>query len=293
MPGPNYDNILKHIAMQAPDAFFAWLAHIVGIAAAVVEDSSLSTELPMAVRYVDLAWLIRAGDERVILHIEFQLEPDEKMRERLLGYQARLIEKYTLPVISVVIWLKKTTNIPTSPAVWSWQGLEINRCVFQTIKLWEQPAEDLLNIPNPYLWPIAGLMAKTTGASVVQVGHKIAEAPVEASVKSDLVGYLWFLAGIQLKAAALQAAFRRHPLINELWKHSSTAQELAAEKLAEGRTEARREDARLVLEERFTTLSEDIIQAINQADEPTLREVIKHAYSDSLEQLEVRLGLRK
>ena len=50
MPGPNYDNILKRIAMPAPDAFFAWLAHIVGIATAVVEDSSLSTELPTAVR---------------------------------------------------------------------------------------------------------------------------------------------------------------------------------------------------------------------------------------------------
>ena len=78
MPGPNYDNILKRIAMQAPDAFFAWLARIVGIAAAVVEDSSLSTELPTAVRYVDLAWLIRAGNERVILHIEFQLEPGQE-----------------------------------------------------------------------------------------------------------------------------------------------------------------------------------------------------------------------
>jgi hypothetical protein len=80
-------------------------------------------------------------------------------------------------------------------------------------------------------------------------------------------------------------------LINELWKHSSTAQEFAAEKVAEGRAEARREDARLVLEERFKTLSEDIVQAINLADEATLREVIKHAYSDSVEQIRARLGL--
>jgi hypothetical protein len=65
----------------------------------------------------------------------------------------------------VVIWLKKTTGIPTSPAVWSWRGQEINRCVFQTIKLWERPQADILSIPNPHLWPIAGLMARASSTS--------------------------------------------------------------------------------------------------------------------------------
>lgn len=287
MAGPKYDNILKDIAQQASGDFFAWLARIVGIAAAVVEDSNLPTELVTATRYADLVWLIRAGEEQAVLHIELQLEPDETMRERVFGYQARLIEKYGLPVISIVIWLKKTADIPASPAIWSWQGQEINRCLFHNIKLWEQPQEDILTIPNPHLWPIAGLMAKATGESVVRVGQQIAEAPVEEAVKSDLVGYLWFLAGIQLKAGVLQAAFRRHPLINELWKHSSTAQEF----IEEARREAHREDARLALEGRFGTLGDDLIQAINQADESTLRDVLRHAYSESLEQIRARLGL--
>lgn len=76
-------------------------------------------------------------------------------------------------------------------------------------------------------------------------------------------------------------------MLNELWKHSSTAQEL----IAEGREEEARELARLALEGRFETLSDDLIQAVNQAGEATLREVIKHAYHDSLEQIRGRLGL--
>lgn len=291
MSGPKYDNILKIIASQAPDAFFAWLAMVLGIATATIEDSALPTELPTAPRYVDIVWLIRAGVERAILHIELQLEPDEMMRERLIGYQARLIEHYHLPVISVVIWLKKTADIPASPAIWSWRGQEINRCVFHSIKLWEQPQETILSIPNPYLWPLAGLMAKATGESVVQVGHQIAEAPIEESVKSDLVGYLWFLAGIQLKAAVLEEAFRRHPLINELWKHSSTAQEFAAEKLAEGRKEGELRMTRIVLEARLGKLDEKLIEALEQLDIAAL-EALASDTTLTREQLEARLGLR-
>jgi hypothetical protein len=75
MARPTYDNILKQIVMQAPDEFFAWLAAVLGMGAVTVEDSTLPNELPTAPRYADLVWLIRAGVERAILHIELQLEP--------------------------------------------------------------------------------------------------------------------------------------------------------------------------------------------------------------------------
>jgi|SRR5579859_1576877 len=290
MAGPKYDNILKTLAMQAPDEFFAWLASILGIAAATVEDSNLPTELVTAARYADIIWLIRAAAEQAILHIELQLEPDKEMGERLFGYQARLIEKYHLPVISLVIWLKKTAHIPTPPAVWSWGGQEINRCLFHSIKLWEQPQEAILTLPNPSLWPIAGLMAKTTGASVVRVGQQIAEAPIGETAKSNLVGDLWFLAGIQLKAEVLQAAFRRHPLIDELWKHSSTAQAFIAEKLAEGRKEGELRMARVVLEGRVGALDEKLMQALEQLDVAALEALASDA-TLTREQLEARLGL--
>ena len=84
-------------------------------------------------------------------------------------------------------------------------------------------------------------------------------------------------------------------MLNELLKQSSTAQELLAEGRKEGRkeghAEAVRESTCLVLEGRFQTLSDDFLQAINQADEPTLQDVLKHASSDSLEQVRARLGL--
>ncbi len=283
-----YDNILKQLASQAPEDFFAWLAHTLRMEPAIIENSDLPSELPTAPRYADLVWLIRIGEERAILHIELQLEFDETMSERLLGYQARLIERYHLPVISIVIWLKKTKDIPTSPAIWSWRGQEVNRCVFQTIKLWELPQEDILNAPYPHLWPIAGLMAKTTGESVARVGQRIAKAPIEEKLKSELIGFLDLLAGIQLKAETVRAAFRRHPVINELWEHSSTAQEL----IAEGRKEEALRMTRVALEGRFGSPDETLLAALEQTDIATLEDIALDA-ALTIEQVRARVGLQQ
>ena len=292
MAGPNYDNVLKQIAAEAPEGLFAWLAHVLGLGAVTLENSAMPSELPTAPRYADLVWLIRAAAEQAILHIELQLEPDETMYERLLGYQARLIEKYHLPVISVVIWLKKTSNLPTSPAVWSWRGQEIIRCVFQTIKLWELPQEDILHMPYPHLWPIAGLMARTTGESVVHIGQQIANASIEEQVKSELIGFLSLLAGIQLKAKTIRAAFRRHPMINELWKHSSIAQELFAEGREEGRKEGELRMAQIALERRLGKLDETLLQALGQVDTTTLEDLVADT-TLTIEQLKARIGFHQ
>jgi DNA-binding protein Fis len=134
-------------------------------------------------------------------------------------------------------------------------------------------------------------MAKVTGASVVRVGHQIAEATLEPAVKSDLVGYLWSLAGIQVSEKLLQAALRRHPMLDELLKHSSTVQALAAEKLAEGRKEEALRMTKIALTRRFGSLDARLEQALEQADVATLEDM---AFDDTLtrEQLEARLGLR-
>jgi predicted transposase YdaD len=292
MARPTYDNILKQLASQAPEGFFAWLAHTLRMEPAIIENRDLPSELPTAPRYADVVWLIRIEAEHAILHIELQLEFDETMSERLLGYQARLIERYHLPVISIVIWLKKTRDIPTSPAIWSWRGQEANRCVFQTIKLWELPQEDILNAPYPHLWPIAGLMAKATGESVARVGQQIADTSLKEGVKSELIGFLSLLASIQLKAETIRAAFRRHPMINELWKHSSIAQEL----IAEGREEGRKEEAlrmtRVALERRFGSLDETLLAALEQADIATLEDIALDA-ALTIEQVRARVGFQQ
>lgn len=110
-------------------------------------------------------------------------------------------------------------------------------------------------------------------------------------LKAELVGYLGLLAGIQLERAEVRKALRRHPMVNELWQHSSIAQDLKEEGRVEGRLEEARDLARLALEGRFGTLSPDLLTALQAADEATAREVIQSVTRISLEQVRTRLGL--
>ncbi len=68
-----------------------------------------------------------------------------------------------------------------------------------------------------------------------------------------------------------------------LWEESSLAGALE--------DEARRKDLRLILEARFGEVADDVREAINQADEITLVELVRYVATDTLEQFRARLGL--
>lgn len=76
-------------------------------------------------------------------------------------------------------------------------------------------------------------------------------------------------------------------MVNELWQHSSVAQGLKEEGREEERAEAR-EIARIALESRFGMLGDDVLAAIQRADEPTLKAVVA---CKTLEDVQTRLGL--
>ncbi len=179
------------------------------------------------------------------------------------------------------------------PFVIDLDGEELFRYRYFVIRLWEVAQERILGKPYPVLWPLAGLMAGTSADSVAAVGKQIAENPeVQTPLKEELIGYLGLLAGIQLDKAKVRDALRRHPMVNELWKHSSIAQDLKDEGRIEGRSEGRIEEARemaqIALEDRFGTLSEDVLAALKRADEAALKASIT---AKTLEQVRARLGL--
>lgn len=60
---------------------------------------------------------------------------------------------------------------------------------------------------------------------------------------------------------------------------------------AKGKAEGLREAALLALEDRFGPLSAEAQAALGQADEATLKAILAHIATDSLEALRARLGL--
>lgn len=75
-------------------------------------------------------------------------------------------------------------------------------------------------------------------------------------------------------------------MVKDLWEASSVTRTA----FAEGRTEEARRMAQLVLERRFGTLGQDLLEALNRAQEATLEELVLES-AWGLDQVRARLGL--
>jgi predicted transposase YdaD len=275
------------MAEEAPQGFFAWLMETLGRQGFVLQETNVSKELAPQARHIDLVWrILTPRGAEALLHIELQLDPDGTMGQRILEYGMRLYERDHFPVVSVDIWLKRVANPPAPPFIVYLDDEEWFRYPYSVIRLWEVPQERILEQPYPVLWPLAGMMAGASAESVTAVGQQIAESEkVQTTLKEELIGYLGLLAGVQLSNEEVREALRRHPMVNDLWQHSSVAQALKEE----GRIEEAREMAQIALEDHFGALSADVLAALKSADEATLKKLI---IVKSLEDARARLGLQ-
>jgi predicted transposase YdaD len=297
---PSFDQALKRLLLSGHDGVLAL------IAPDLTWRGELSPELPAVARQADLVWeVVDAHGRSGLLHIELQSRPDPEIAERLAEYAIRLWRRYHLPMRSVVVFLRPTQAVPPSPFVVEFAGRQNLFYPFDVARLWEIPAERVLETPHVELWPLAGLMAGATVDRVVATAQQIAAAPVGAQERSDLAGLLVLLAGLRLPTEAVLEALRRDPMINDLVRESGVAGALIDEAKSEGRREGLdeglsegqregldeglREAVRLAVEGRLGPLDNAIRAAIERADQTTLRSVLAHIASDEPEQLRARL----
>lgn len=296
-----YDDALKLTAMSDPAGFLEALKHLLHVPADMLTlvGIPVSGELQAERRYADLVWRVtsKSGKAR-LLHVEFQLLPEErvKMEDRLLEYAVRLYLRDHLPVESVVIYLKPTLRIPQPPLVWEGEETEeLLRFAFRVVRLWQEPHELVLSLPSPVLWPLAGAMAGITEQTLASAAERLVESDVDEQQKQTLLDRLGLLAGLQLEAAQVDAAFGRHPMVRDLWKASSVTREAHEEGREEGRLEEARHMTQLALEQRFRSeLGQDMVEALGQAQLATLEGLIKdliQANALTLEEARTRLGL--
>jgi len=276
---------------RAHDAFLAL------IAPGLAWRGERSPEVPAVARRADLVWEVERGDGvRRLLHIELQIKVEDDIGERLLEYFVRLRRRDRRPVRSVVVFLRKVAALPASPFVVPWDERDDSLTYrFEVVRLWEIPQERVLATPRHELWPLAGLMAGATVETTVATAERIAALPAPREECTDLIGLLAGLAGIQFPHATVLAALRRHPMIEELLRESSVAQELLDEGRAEGeargKADGERQMAQLALEGMHGPLGEDALAALHAADEPTLRALVSNIETDTIEQVRQRLGL--
>lgn len=298
---PDYDQALKRLVLRAHDAFLALVAPDLTFRAEV------SPELPAVSRRADQVWLVTRqqaaidpdsqpgavqDDELLALfHVEFQTKVEPDIGERTAEYALRLYRREHLPVESVVIYLRPTANVPEPRFVLPGVGRDRMVDTYTVIRLWEVPQERVLEMPEYTLWPLAALMAGATVETTLAVAERIATVAAPLEERRELTGLLVTLAGLRMPRVELLAAVRRNPMIDELLRESSVAEEFIEEGRQEGRELGLREAVRLVLQGRLATLDHALVAAIERADEATLELVLLHAATDSPEQLRSRLGV--
>lgn len=222
-----FDNISKFLAEQFSVDLATWL---IGEPIALTELSP--SELSLEPIRAD-ALILRQSDE-VVLHCEFQTDPEPTIPFRMADYRLRVYRRFPHKrMVQVVVYLRATRSELVHQTTFELDNL---RHEFQVVRLWEQPTEVFLQRPG--LLPYAALSRTTDRVSVLrQVAQEI-ESMTDRNRQSNLAAATGILAGLVLDKETIGRLLRR-----ELMRESVIYQELRSE----AREEAKQSEVNLLL----------------------------------------------
>ncbi len=215
------DNICKYLAESFSRDFASWILGE-AITLTKIEPSELSVEPIRA----DSVIFLESTD--IILHIEFQTEPNKNIPFRMADYRLRLYRKFPeRQIYQVVIYLSPSQ----SPLVHE-TTFNIGRLnhAFNVIKLWEQPTEIFQQYQG--LFPFATLTQTNDPEETLRQVAKQIENIEDKQVQSNIAASTAIISGIALNKEIIQRLLR-----SEIMKESVIYQEILLEGKAEGLAE--------------------------------------------------------
>ncbi len=212
------DNICKFLAESFSEDFASWLLGKT-ITLTKLEPSELSVEPIRA----DSVIFLESSD--LILHIEFQTEPNRNIPFRMADYRLRLYRKFPeRQVYQVVIYLSRSQSPLVHQTTFTLKELNHQ---FNVIRLWEQPTEVFEN--HSGLLPFATLSQTDNPEETLrQVAQKI-ENIADKEVQSNVAASTAIISGIALNKEIIQRLLR-----SEIMKTSVIYQEILLEGMTEG-----------------------------------------------------------
>ncbi|MEO0456514.1 MAG: Rpn family recombination-promoting nuclease/putative transposase [Cyanobacteria bacterium P01_A01_bin.114] len=226
-----FDTVCKFLVETFSTDFATWLLGE-PVALSEISPSELSLEPIRA----DALMLLQS--EQIVLHIEFQTQPDPAIPFRLLDYRVRGYRRFPdKPMRQIVIYLQQSQSALVQQTTFE---LENTHHQFEVMRLWEQPIEAFLGTPG--LLPFAVLsQTDDREATLQQVAEQI-EQISESRVQSNVAAATAILSGLVLDKGLIQRILRR-----ELMQESVIYQDIKAEGIQEGIQARIREERRLLL----------------------------------------------
>ena len=224
------DNICKFLAESFSTDFASWLLGE-AITLTKLEPSELSVEPIRADSVVFLESI------QIILHIEFQTEPNKNIPFRMTDYQLRLYRKFPEKQIhQVVIYLS-----PSQSRLVYENTFNIGRLnhEFNIIRLWEQPTEIFQRYQG--LLPFAVLTNNQDPEETLRQVARQIENIEDKQVQSNVAASTAIISGIALNKEIIQRLLR-----SEIMKESVIYQEILlagkAEGIAEGEAKGKTQE---------------------------------------------------
>jgi predicted transposase/invertase (TIGR01784 family) len=157
-----FDNTCKFLAENFSSDFATWL---------LGEPITLTKLSPkeLSLEPIRADALILLQSEELILHIEFQTQPDEDIPFRMADYRLRGYRRFPRKrMLQVVVYLQKVTTPKHLKLVKTTKfTLEQTTHRFQVIRLWEQSSHLFMN--NPGLLPFAVLSDASNKDDILQL----------------------------------------------------------------------------------------------------------------------------
>jgi predicted transposase/invertase (TIGR01784 family) len=212
------DNICKFLAESFSANFASWLLGE-AITLTKIEPSELSVEPIRADSVIFLE------STEIILHIEFQTEPNKNIPFRMADYRLRLYRKFPDKHIhQVVIYLTPSQSSLVYETKFSIGALNH---AFNVIRLWEQPTGIFQQYQG--LLPFAALSQTRNPENTLRQVAKQIENIADKQVQSNVAASTAIISGIALNKEIIQRLLR-----SEIMKESVIYQEILLEGEAKG-----------------------------------------------------------
>lgn len=145
--------------------------------------------------------LILRQSEEIVLHIEFQTQPDKNIPFRMTDYRLRVYRRFPgKRMRQVVVYLQKTDSELVQQTTFT---LEETFHRFQVIRLWEQPTEIFLQTPG--LLPFAVLSNTSNKTNTLQKVAAQIDNISDKRTQSNLAASTFILAGLVLGEEEMSA----------------------------------------------------------------------------------------
>jgi predicted transposase/invertase (TIGR01784 family) len=214
----SYDNTCKFLAETFPTDFASWLLGE-AIPLTKLEPSELSVEPIRADSVIFLE------SSEVILHIEFQIEPNKNMPFRMADYKLRLYRKFPeRQIYQVVIYLNPSNSSLVFETEFKHGELTHK---YNVIRIWEQSPEVLQQYQG--LLPFAPLAQTNNPEEVLRAVAKQIDDIDNREVQSNVTAATAIICGLALEKQIIQRLLR-----SDLMKESVIYQEILLEGKAEG-----------------------------------------------------------